>query len=158
MWMAIGIIGVLGFLVAIIGTLVMVVKRNPLWKKWLATTCFCFILFIVGAINDSSSGTIQSSGVDTPPITQVSESTTHQTNVSVTADQVVTPPPAEVTKINDSIQESKPASQGQIVYITNSGKKYHDAGCRYLKSQTAINLIDAKAQGYTPCGVCDPPN
>lgn len=43
----------------------------------------------------------------------------------------------------------------QTVYITNTGEKYHNAGCRYLrKSQIPISLDDAVAQGYTPCKVC----
>lgn len=45
-----------------------------------------------------------------------------------------------------------------IVYITDTGEKYHRGNCRYLKkSKHAISLADAKAQGYTPCSVCDPP-
>ena len=49
-------------------------------------------------------------------------------------------------------------NQSTTVYITNSGKKYHRDGCRYLsKSKIAISLKDAKAEGYTPCSVCDPP-
>lgn len=44
------------------------------------------------------------------------------------------------------------------VYITRTGEKYHRAGCRYLsKSQIAISLTDAKAQGYSACSVCTPP-
>ncbi|MCJ7586737.1 MAG: fibronectin type III domain-containing protein [Candidatus Aminicenantes bacterium] len=44
------------------------------------------------------------------------------------------------------------------VYITNTGTKYHRDGCQYLaSSKIAINLLDAKAQGYTPCSVCNPP-
>ena len=43
------------------------------------------------------------------------------------------------------------------VYITNTGKKYHRAGCRYLsKSQTAISKSDAISSGYSPCSVCNP--
>lgn len=43
------------------------------------------------------------------------------------------------------------------VYITDTGTKYHSAGCRHLsKSKIAISLEDAKARGYTPCGVCKP--
>lgn len=45
--------------------------------------------------------------------------------------------------------------QGYTVYITNTGSKYHRAGCRYLKdSQIAININDAIAQGYTACKNC----
>lgn len=44
------------------------------------------------------------------------------------------------------------------VYVTNTGHKYHRAGCKYLKkSQSAISLKDAKAQGYGPCSYCHPP-
>ncbi len=42
------------------------------------------------------------------------------------------------------------------VYITRTGKKYHQAGCRYLKSQSPISLTDAKVR-YSPCSVCNPP-
>ena len=41
------------------------------------------------------------------------------------------------------------------VYITNSGEKYHESGCRHLRrSQIAISLKDAEAQGYSPCKHC----
>ena len=46
----------------------------------------------------------------------------------------------------------------QTVYITKTGKKYHRATCRYLsRSKIPISLKDAKANGYTPCSVCKPP-
>jgi len=49
-------------------------------------------------------------------------------------------------------------AQGITVYITNTGKKYHSAGCRYLsKSCIPISLSEAKAEGYTPCSRCNPP-
>lgn len=51
-----------------------------------------------------------------------------------------------------------PAGYGKVVYITNTGTKYHVDGCRYLsKSKIEIKLEDAKAKGFTPCGVCNPP-
>ena len=44
------------------------------------------------------------------------------------------------------------------VYVTATGECYHRAGCRYLShSKFPISLKDAKAQGYRPCSVCDPP-
>ena len=47
---------------------------------------------------------------------------------------------------------------GTIVYITATGECYHRAGCRYLShSKIPISLKAAKAQGYRPCSVCDPP-
>lgn len=45
--------------------------------------------------------------------------------------------------------------QSETVYVTNTGSKYHSAGCRYLKkSQIPISLSEAKRQGYTACSVC----
>ena len=45
--------------------------------------------------------------------------------------------------------------QSETVYITNTGSKYHSAGCRYLKkSQIPMSLSKAKQQGYTACSVC----
>lgn len=44
------------------------------------------------------------------------------------------------------------------VYITKTGEKYHQDGCRYLsKSKIPIGLSAVKNKGYTPCSVCDPP-
>lgn len=49
------------------------------------------------------------------------------------------------------------AQQG-TVYVTKTGKKYHRSGCRHLaKSCIPISLSGAKAKGYTPCKVCNPP-
>ena len=45
-----------------------------------------------------------------------------------------------------------------IVYVTDSGEKYHSAGCRYLsRSQNSITLEDAVDNGYSPCSRCNPP-
>lgn len=52
-------------------------------------------------------------------------------------------------------QATDPASQ--VVYVTNTGEKYHRAGCRYLKSTIETTLGDAVAAGYEPCKVCNPP-
>ena len=46
----------------------------------------------------------------------------------------------------------------EAVYITRTGKKYHRAGCRSLRqSSMPMELKDAKAKGYTPCGICHSP-
>ena len=45
-----------------------------------------------------------------------------------------------------------------IVYITESGKKYHRADCPHLRSgKKEITLKEAKERGYTPCKACNPP-
>lgn len=46
-------------------------------------------------------------------------------------------------------------SSSGSVYITNSGKKYHKLGCRYLKSsKIKKKLSEAKKEGYSPCKIC----
>lgn len=41
---------------------------------------------------------------------------------------------------------------GNLVYVTKTGKKYHNKGCRYLKSISASYTVEeAKNKGYTAC-------
>jgi micrococcal nuclease len=61
--------------------------------------------------------------------------------------------PAQQTAPQKQVQAKE-----QTVYITRTGKKYHTATCRYLsRSKIATSLKDAKANGYTACSVCRPP-
>jgi len=42
-----------------------------------------------------------------------------------------------------------------IVYITRTGAKYHQEGCRYLRrSRIPITLSRARRAGYAPCLIC----
>jgi len=53
---------------------------------------------------------------------------------------------------------SHAAPGSTTVYITDTGSKYHNSGCRYLKkSSHAISLQDAANSGYSPCSVCSSP-
>lgn len=53
---------------------------------------------------------------------------------------------------------TKSKQTGVAVYITPSGKKYHEKGCSYLSDKAfSILLKDAKEKGYTPCSRCNPP-
>lgn len=45
--------------------------------------------------------------------------------------------------------------QAAYVYVTDTGSKYHRAGCRYLwNSSHKMKLSSAKSQGYSACSVC----
>lgn len=45
-----------------------------------------------------------------------------------------------------------------IVHITQTGERYHTAGCSSLSdSDTEVTLEEARALGLTPCGRCNPP-
>lgn len=66
-----------------------------------------------------------------------------------------TPKPTPKATVTPEPQQTK---QSVTVYVTNTGEKYHTAGCQYLKkSQIPIDLNDALAQGYEPCSKCHPP-
>lgn len=55
------------------------------------------------------------------------------------------------TEQNEPVTEE---AKSETVYITDTGSKYHSAGCRYLKSSHEISLDEAEARGYEPCSVC----
>lgn len=58
------------------------------------------------------------------------------------------------TVVSSTISSST-GSDGEIVYITATGSKYHRSGCSYLsKSKISISLSSAKAKGYTACSRC----
>ena len=66
--------------------------------------------------------------------------------------------PAQHVIARQRIAHQSPDQQSVTVYITKTGKKYHREGCRYLsKSKIKTTLKEAKANGYTPCKVCHPP-
>lgn len=45
----------------------------------------------------------------------------------------------------------------RVVYITESGSKYHTATCRWVSdSCIEISYETAISRGYTPCGTCNP--
>jgi len=49
--------------------------------------------------------------------------------------------------------------EGNIVFITRTGIRYHKGSCRYLrKSRIPIDVEEACNKGYTPCKVCKPLN
>ena len=47
--------------------------------------------------------------------------------------------------------------EGQIVYVTKTGKKYHQESCRFLKySKKEITIKKAKEFGFLACRICKP--
>ncbi len=54
-------------------------------------------------------------------------------------------------------QSTVVADNSETVYITETGSKYHAAGCQYLSNSCiAISKADANSQGFTPCSKCNP--
>ena len=60
-------------------------------------------------------------------------------------------------KTSNSTSSTNSNSQGTIVYITKTGKKYHRSNSSNLnKSKISINIKTAKAEGYTAGSRCNP--
>jgi hypothetical protein len=64
-----------------------------------------------------------------------------------------TAPPAEAAAAN----LADPQRNEVTVYVTDTGTKYHRAGCVHLRrSSHSLSLSEAKRRGYEPCKVCKP--
>ncbi|WP_368490730.1 thermonuclease family protein [Clostridium sp. BJN0013] len=100
---------------------------------------------------DNSSSTGSNIGTSTSSTSQISDSSSAGNSSSSQSSRSTTQ--------ESSVQQSASSdNQGTTVYITPTGHKYHNAGCRTIKnSSTAISLSEAKAEGYEPCKVCNPP-
>ena len=49
----------------------------------------------------------------------------------------------------------KKDNKSKIVYITKSGKHYHEKGCKYLKkSSIPVNMDNAISNNYSACKNC----
>ncbi|MEQ8235175.1 MAG: hypothetical protein ABRQ23_00175 [Syntrophomonadaceae bacterium] len=92
--------------------------------------------------------------------TNTDKTVVQPTSTPTNTNKTVAPPTQPVAKpvtptVTPPVQTN---TQTQTVYTTNTGSKYHSAGCQYLsKSCIPISLSDAKARGLTPCSKCSPP-
>lgn len=72
--------------------------------------------------------------------------------VKENAPPVVVQPPVNNVQDEPSVSNN----QSQVVYRTRAGKKYHRAGCSYLKSIIETTVSEAQAMGLGPCSRCTP--
>lgn len=62
---------------------------------------------------------------------------------------------ASTPSTSENTPADPPTKLTFTVYVTNTGSKYHRAGCQYLsKSCIPISFLDAQNQGYTACSRC----
>lgn len=58
--------------------------------------------------------------------------------------------------VKQSVSNSN-ETKSEIVHRTTKGKKYHRAGCSYLrKSDIEVSRSEAENDGLEPCSRCDP--
>lgn len=59
---------------------------------------------------------------------------------------------------SESSMPEEPQQTEIVVYITDTGEKYHRASCSYLwNSCYSVTLSEARWRGYSPCARCNPP-
>ncbi len=62
---------------------------------------------------------------------------------------------AKVSTSSSTVTTTAQNTNSAIVYVTNTGKKYHKSSCSYLKkSKIQMTLSEAQSQGYTACSKC----
>ena len=62
---------------------------------------------------------------------------------------------AKDTSTSGNNTNASATTSSEIVYVTKTGKKYHNSGCSYLaSSKIEMNLDDAQSAGYTACSKC----
>lgn len=90
-----------------------------------------------------------------------------QTSIDQTPAVIVTPVISNTSEETPDITQSEadttppevqePTVEEIAVYLTNTGSKYHRAGCRHLSdSKLETTLTNALNQGYTACKTCRP--
>lgn len=62
---------------------------------------------------------------------------------------------AKASTSSSTVTTTAQNTNSAIVYVTNTGKKYHKPSCSYLKkSKIEMSLSEAQSQGYTACSKC----
>lgn len=156
--------------------------KKQIWKKWWFWVIVVFATLFLGMIAscgsteenyEPTSSIVEESIVPTttqpdkgvkpePTTLKPTETETTKSTVSTqtTKSEVEqnTPEPTNPPQTTEAPNIEPPAPPKYIVYITPTGGKYHTARCRYhdADEDTAIEISEAQAAGYAPCGVCKP--
>lgn len=110
------------------------------------------MLMIYAFAGKGNTDNVNSSTSESPALTiEAPVATTGGTETSAPNSSAIATPPQETTT---SKQEDEP--QGETVYITKSGKRYHKADCRHIAGRDVIEktISEAEEDGYTPCKDC----
>lgn len=127
--------------------------KNKVFSLLLAVVIFCGGYYIGQSNTDYQSTTSQTTTGQAAASTQRAYSSDIMGKSATTHSSTTKPKPST------SLQTANPfsASYDPTVYVTDTGSKYHNAGCSYLKSKHEIRLSVAIDMGYTPCSRCSPP-
>lgn len=68
------------------------------------------------------------------------------------------PPVEDDGELLSDVDEAELEEIDTTVLVVSGRPRYHLAGCRYLQGKQAdpVDVLDARDEGFTPCGVCKP--
>ena len=115
------------------------------------------------SINEDSETT--SKNENSKPESTISKEETSSTTISSKPTVSSTPAPQEESATSSISPQPEPPAENipqdnssKIVYITETGKKYHSTGtCRYLKNSNGVfesTISNAQGLGLTECSGC----
>lgn len=134
--------------------------KKKINKKLIAGACALYAVWGIGA---TVKNIADQKNVEPPAYVQQEEIVKTQDNADTTFEEPqieVTPKPSEdpepvPEKPVSNVSTESYSTQEEIVYITETGEKYHKGSCRHLsKSKIEITKEKAISQGYTACGTC----
>ena len=140
-------------------------KHNKKQSAGLMGLGFIFLIIAFFLIPSSESSTPTATATPVPTIevtaTPMPTSTVAPT-IEPTAEPTSEPtaeptsaPTAEPVQESNSVAESSSSESTQMVWVGNTGTKYHRQGCRTLKGGGhQITLSEALAEGREACAVC----
>ncbi len=89
----------------------------------------------------------------------VEESATSSSKEAVSISKPADSTSSQLPSTSSHVQESLPSSQyDPIVYITDTGSKYHSYGCQYLRNSCIEKHLSDVIGSYEPCSKCNPPS
>ena len=150
MWDFIGIAGLLLLIVAAIASIFFAVKRNVIWKKWLAGAGGAFILFIVGVTNAPPPGSKEANQQN-----QVNSS--QQQKLASTSQPQQQPQQSPIPLIQGSVTR---VVDGDTIHVSMNGK---DETIRFIgvdtpetvKPDTPVQPYGREASDYTKSQLTD---
>ena len=134
--------------------------KKKINKKLIAGACALYAVWGIGA---TVKNIADQKNVEPPAYVQQEEIVKTQDNADTTFEEPQIEVASKPNKDSGAVSKD-PASnssaeaysaQEEIVYITETGEKYHKGSCRHLsKSKIEITKEKAINQGYKACGAC----
>lgn len=130
MWDAIVFISFMGTIVAVIGAIIMAIKKNPIWKRWIMAAGIAFVMLVVGAVNaptddskpvsSSNDGSVTTSEQGPKPTASPAKKGTELSNTGISSNVGIVVQGFESTDSIGNNQFSNAKAQGIFKVVTLS--------------------------------------